>query len=76
MGRRVSLSLALQRLLLRDRHGVHESARLIGREEKGNWKGYFQDMAASLSPSLERWKLQQSPITMMMRITMGVGWKK
>ena len=71
---------------MRYRDGVHDSARLIRREKKGNWKGYFQDVGVSLSPSLEGcpwrdvsllgWKLQQSLITVLMRISMGGGWKK
>lgn len=43
------LSLALQRLLIRHRCGLHDSARLIRTEKKGNWEAYFQDVGVSLS---------------------------
>lgn len=41
---------------MRSSDGVRDSARLIRMEKKCNWKGYFQDMGISLSPSLERLK--------------------
>lgn len=36
------------------RDGARDSARLIRMEKTCNWKGYFQDVGISLSPSLER----------------------